>query len=179
MASPSQRLHEAFEFSRYGFLGTHLNVSPKILSRLKNFWDILSFSRVSLLQDFSEPLTCSCTLWVSKRGMWQGKLARLDLSDFYIMEHCSQLVFYRTHCEKTLIFLLFFFSSSQHLKYLEIPRLGIQLEWQLPTYTTAMATSDLSQICDLCHNSWQHQILSPLSEARDQTCILTGTMLGS
>lgn len=64
MASPSQRLHEAFEFSRYGFLGTHLNVSPKILSRLKNFGDILSFSRVSLLQDFSEPLV---SWWSSKR----------------------------------------------------------------------------------------------------------------
>ena len=27
-------------------------------------------------------------------------------------------------------------------------------------------------VCDLHHNSWQHQILNPLSEARDQTCIL-------
>ena len=31
---------------------------------------------------------------------------------------------------------------------------------------------DLSHICDLHHSSQQHQILSPLSKARDQTCIL-------
>ena len=31
---------------------------------------------------------------------------------------------------------------------------------------------DLSHICDLHHSSPQHQILNPLSEVRDQTCIL-------
>ena len=28
---------------------------------------------------------------------------------------------------------------------------------------------DLSHACNLHHSSWQHQILNPLSEARDQT----------
>ena len=28
---------------------------------------------------------------------------------------------------------------------------------------------EVSRICDLHHNSWQYQILNPLSEARDQT----------
>ena len=42
-------------------------------------------------------------------------------------------------------------------------------------YTTATATTDLRCICDLCHSLWQHQILNPLSEARDQTHILTKT----
>ena len=36
----------------------------------------------------------------------------------------------------------------------------------------ATATPDLSFICDLNHNAWQHGILNPLSEARDQTRIL-------
>ena len=31
---------------------------------------------------------------------------------------------------------------------------------------------DLSFVCDLQHSSWQHQILNPLSKARDQTCNL-------
>ena len=31
---------------------------------------------------------------------------------------------------------------------------------------------DPSRICNLHHRSWQHQILNPLSKARDQTCIL-------
>ena len=35
--------------------------------------------------------------------------------------------------------------------------------------------ADLSHICDLHHSSWQcHQILNPLSKARDQTHILLG-----
>ena len=42
----------------------------------------------------------------------------------------------------------------------------------LPAYATTIATPDLSHICNLHHSLWQHQILSPLSEARHQTCIL-------
>ena len=55
---------------------------------------------------------------------------------------------------------------------MEIPRLGVKLELQLPAYTTATATSDLSLVCNLPHSSQQHRILSPLSEVRDRTCIL-------
>ena len=36
-----------------------------------------------------------------------------------------------------------------------------------------MATLDLSPLCDLGHGLWQCRILNPLSEARDQTPILT------
>ena len=34
---------------------------------------------------------------------------------------------------------------------------------------------DPSHTCDLHHSSWQHQILNPLGEARDRTCILMDT----
>ena len=61
---------------------------------------------------------------------------------------------------------------------MEVPRLGVELELQLLVYTTAIAAWDLSCICDLCHSLWQYWILNPLSEARDQTCILIDTMLG-
>ena len=60
---------------------------------------------------------------------------------------------------------------------MEIPRLGVKSELQLPAY--APATPDLSYICDIHHSSHQRQILNPLSEAKDQTHILTGTMSGS
>ena len=56
---------------------------------------------------------------------------------------------------------------------MEILRLGVELELQLPAYTAAMW--DLNHICDLHHSSWQHRILNPLSEARDQTHILMDT----
>ena len=48
-------------------------------------------------------------------------------------------------------------------------------ELQPPAYTRATATPDPSCICDLRHSSRQHLILNPLSEARDQTCVLMGT----
>ena len=34
-------------------------------------------------------------------------------------------------------------------------------------YATATTTLDPNCICTLPHSSWQHQILNPLSEARD------------
>ena len=58
-----------------------------------------------------------------------------------------------------------------------ISRLGIESELQPQAYPTATARWDPSCICDLCHTSWQHQILNPLSEARDWTCILMDTSL--
>ena len=57
----------------------------------------------------------------------------------------------------------------------EVPRLGVKSELQLQAYVTATATQDRSLVCDLCHSSWQHQILNPLREARDQSLILTDT----
>ena len=51
---------------------------------------------------------------------------------------------------------------------MEVPRLGVKSELQLPAYTTATATQDPSQVCNLRHSSLQHQILNPLNKARDQ-----------
>ena len=53
-----------------------------------------------------------------------------------------------------------------HLWHIEVPRLGVESELQVPAYTTATATPDPSLICDLHHSSWQCQILNPLSEAK-------------
>ena len=49
----------------------------------------------------------------------------------------------------------------------------VQSELQPLAYTTAIATQDLSHVCNLHHSSWQCQ--NPLSEARDQTHILMVT----
>ena len=58
---------------------------------------------------------------------------------------------------------------------MEIPRLGVESELQLPANSTATATWDLSFVCNLHHSSRQRQIPDPLSEARYRTCILTDT----
>ena len=49
---------------------------------------------------------------------------------------------------------------------MEVLRLGVKSELQLQAYSTAMATQDLSSICDLHPSSQQHRILNPVSEAR-------------
>ena len=55
------------------------------------------------------------------------------------------------------------------LRHTEVPRLVFKSELQLPACATATATWDLSCICELHYSSWQHQILNPLSKARDRT----------
>ena len=74
-----------------------------------------------------------------------------------------------------LLFFFFFFLGL-HLLHMEVPRLKIKSELQLPAYITATATLDLSCIRDLCCKLQQPQILNPLNEARDQTFILMDTM---
>ena len=74
------------------------------------------------------------------------------------------------------LYILIFFSPFLvlHLQHMEVPRLGIKLELQLPAYTKATATWDLSQVCNLHHSAQRHGIPDPLSKAKDQTWILMG-----
>ena len=71
------------------------------------------------------------------------------------------------HEPQHLIYLLL----GPHPWHMEVPRLGVKSEVQELAYATTMP--DLCHICDLHHSSQQHWILNPLSEARNQTCILT------
>ena len=68
-----------------------------------------------------------------------------------------------------IFYLFIYLFFGPHLQYMEVPRLGVELELLLLAYTTATATPDPSRVCNLHHRSWQHWILNPLSEARDQT----------
>ena len=58
---------------------------------------------------------------------------------------------------------------------MEVPRLWVKSELQLPGYAIAAATPDPNLVCDLHHSSVQCQILNPLSGAWDQTHILMDT----
>ena len=66
-------------------------------------------------------------------------------------------------------YLFYFCFLGLHPWHMEISRLRVQSEVQLPAYATATATQDPNRICDLHNSSGQHQILNPPSEARDQT----------
>ena len=57
------------------------------------------------------------------------------------------------------VFLLFLGPYPWHM---EVARLGVKSELWLLAYTTAIATQDLSCICDLHLSSWQRWILNPM-----------------
>ena len=69
-------------------------------------------------------------------------------------------------------FLSFYGHTTWHM---EVHRLGVKAELELPAYTIAAVTCDLSCISNLYCSSGQRLILNPLSEARDQTYILKDT----
>ena len=73
----------------------------------------------------------------------------------------------------------FFFFLWMHLWHMEVFRLEVKLELQLQAYTIATTILDPRCNCSLLRGLWQLHILNPLSEARDQTHILTETVLGS
>ena len=50
---------------------------------------------------------------------------------------------------------------------MEVPRLGVELELELPACTTASVMQDPSHVGDLHHGSRQCRILNPLNEARE------------
>ena len=62
---------------------------------------------------------------------------------------------------------LFCFVLGLLLQHMEVPRLGVESELQLPASTTA--TPDPSHVCSLHHSSRQRRMVNPLSEARDRT----------
>ena len=58
---------------------------------------------------------------------------------------------------------------------MDVPRLGVESELQLPAYTRATGMWDPSDVCDLHHSSQEHRISDPLNKVRDQTHILMDT----
>ena len=59
-----------------------------------------------------------------------------------------------------------------HLQHMEVSRLGVDLELQLPAFTTATAKPDPNHACDSYRISRQCQIPNPQSRAKDQTRVL-------
>ena len=62
--------------------------------------------------------------------------------------------------------------SNSFFRILKFPDGGVKSELQLLAYTTATAMWDPNHVCNLHRGSQHHCILNPLSEAKDQTCIL-------
>ena len=71
-----------------------------------------------------------------------------------------------------ILFIYLVFFLQPHLRHIETPKRGVESELQLPAYTTATATPDLSHICNVHCSLRQGWILNPLREARDGIHIL-------
>jgi len=63
-----------------------------------------------------------------------------------------------THLMDIYVFILLLGPHPQHM---DVPRLGVESELQLPAYTTATATPDPSHVYILHHSSRQLWILNP------------------
>ena len=58
---------------------------------------------------------------------------------------------------------------------MDVPRVGVKSELQLPAYAISTAMQDPSHICNLHHSSQQCWIPDTLSKAKDRTHILMDT----
>ena len=123
-------------------------------------WYLIAFSQKYLSQ-----------AWISRKvAEFTSCLhCRLNFTSSNTYLNCIFFLLFRAMVFLSFLFVCLLFGL--HLRHMEVPRLGVESELQLPAYTTATASQVLSHICDLHHSSWQHQILNPLSGSRDQTHI--------
>ena len=102
----------------------------------------------------------NCTCQMKRQTTdWKEVFAK-HVSDKWLISRCIKNFYLFTY-----LFL------GPHLWHMEVPRLGVKSELQLPAYTTATATPDPSLVCDLHCCLLQCQILNPLIEVRDWTFI--------
>ena len=78
----------------------------------------------------------------------------------------------------SLILSNFFSFLGLHPQHMEVLRLGVESELQLPACATATAMPDLSHVGNIHCSLWQHQVLNTLSRARNWTHILSETTSG-
>ena len=72
---------------------------------------------------------------------------------FFRYAHASACVLGLDSDFLSFSFLFFFVFLGPHLRHMEVSRLGVELELQLPAYTTARATGDPSPVRNLHHSS--------------------------
>ena len=87
-----------------------------------------------------------CNLCDTLRQQW-------ILNPLHPQEHYVRFEPAEPQWERNLRILYLFFLGL-HPWHMEVPKLGAESELQLPAYTTAAATPDLSCVGDLHHSSW-------------------------
>ena len=112
-------------------------------------------------------------------SIWLTRFSVFFILFYFILLYFT-ILFYFIYFTILSYFILFYFILfyfilflEPHRRHMEIPRLGVKSELELPAYTTATAMWGRSHVC--YHSSQQCQIPNPLSHARDQTCVLMDT----
>ena len=97
-----------------------------------------------------------------------------QINSIYVSSHLSDWVIifflytlYSFYILLNTIYIFFCFILGPYPQHIEVPKLGVESELQLPAYTATIATPDPSCIWDLYPRSWQCWILNLLSEARN------------
>ena len=128
---------------------------------------MLCISSVSLAGIVAHPANFSTLLFLIMRIL---TLPHLSTVQPQVQDRLNLSVVYLS------LSLFFFFWSfvflGLYLWHMEVPRLRVQLELQLLAYATVTAMQDPSRVYNLHHSSQQQQILNPLMEAREGTCVL-------
>ena len=143
-----------------------------ILRNSTGFSIIVEHGPMKALHSFSNKFLSAYWAWVWTPGSasiwldwhWASHLLSLNLfPDLQKWEYSHPSTF------------TFFVFLGLHPRHVEVPRLGVELELQLPAFATATATPYPRLVCNLYHSSQQYQILNPLSKTRDRTHVLMVT----
>ena len=140
----------------------------------------LALSEVPSSYPIQQPPTCGANPAPASQGIGATQLLKLlrELSN-PVLTVTQKALLKRTGLPEInimiVIILIFLLFLGQPLQHMEVLRLRVKSELQLPAYATDTATRNLSTSSTLCCSLQQCRILNPLSEARDQTHILMDT----
>ena len=107
-------------------------------------------------------------MWKRQASAAHGPRRGSGTGNSYTETNKQVFPYFFFQCKKCMLLFFFF------LPFRAAPAAygGSHTRLQLPAYATGTAISNLSHVRDLHHNSRQHQVLNPLSEARDRSCNL-------
>ena len=133
---------------------------------------LFSYCIVIVTSSFPFAKNCKCLFFIAEFQfvLFYGSSTFLNFFVITIFYFLNSLELNIPLFMKLDFFSFFFFCFlGPHSRHIEVPRLGVDLELQLPGCTTASTPPDLSQVYNLHHSSRQCSILNQLSEAGHQT----------
>ena len=121
-----------------------------------NFYSFLDYS--SFYYGFLEYFSCLWNPEFSIRFVWRWNYFCFSSEITVLLESVDYYPSPILGASKLLVLLIslisFLFVLGPYLQHMEVSRIGVKSELQLPAYTTATAMWDPSRICKLHYSSW-------------------------